>query len=336
MRGNYLLGIGLVVGLDGSGGKMLTTQQVAVDMLQKFGIGSKIVADNKGDSIYKSGNVSLVTVTTEIGPFTRCGSRLDVTVSIYDDASSLQGGTLLSTPLRGADGVDYALAQGPISVGGFSFSGKAASSQKNHPNVGRIAGGAIVEHEARGDIVRNGQMTLLLREADYTTARAITKVINDEFPASAVTLDAGTVQVFVPRNRLANLVGFASELLLLEVTPDAPARVVINERTGTIVAGEQVKIATVNIAHGNLAIVTNEEPQVSQPAPFSKGQTTVVPRTNLGVTEQGGGLKVVTRSVTAAELARALNALGVTPRDLIAIFQALKQAGALHAELIVM
>ena len=178
-------------------------------------------------------------VTTEIGPFARWGSRLDVTVSVLDDASSLQGGTLLLTPLKGADGVDYAVAQGPISVGGFSASGKAASAQKNHPTVGRIAGGAIVEHEARGDIVCNGQMRLLLKEPDYATARAITRIINEQFPASTVTLDAGTVQVFVPRDRLNNLVGFASELGLFEVMPDVPARVVINERTGTVVAGNR-------------------------------------------------------------------------------------------------
>jgi len=335
-RSNQLYGFGLVVGLDGTGGKSQFTQQVAVDMLQKLKVTAKTVSTNPSDNVFKSGNIAAVMVTAEIGPFARWGSRLDVTISVLDDATSLQGGTLLLTPLKGADGEVYAVAQGPLSVGGFSFSGRAASAQKNHPTVGRIAGGAIVEREAHGDICFDGQMRLLLRDADYDTAQAITGVINQCFPASAVTVDAGTVQVFVPRCRCTNLVGFASELGLLEVMPDAPARVVINERTGTIVAGENVKIATVNIAHGNLAIVTNEEKQVSQPLPFSKGRTVEVPRTNLGITEQGGGLKVVQGAVTAAELARALNALGVTPRDLIAIFQALKQAGALHAELVIM
>ncbi len=175
-----------------------------------------------------------------------------------------------------------------------------------------------------------------MRDPDYVTAKAIARVINDNFPASAVALDAGTVAVHVPASRAANVVGFVSEFGLLEVNPDTPARVVINERTGTIVAGEQVQVATVALSHGNLAIVTTELPEVSQPAPYSRGKTVVVPRTEVSVTETAaGGLHVVNHTVTVSELARARNALGVTPRDLIAIFQALKQSGALHAELVV-
>ncbi len=335
-RNNQLTGFGLVVGLDGTGGKSLFTQQVAVDMLQKMWVSSTIVQQKQGDNIFKSNNISSVMVTAEIGPFARPGGRIDITVSVLDDATSLQGGTLLLTPLRGADGNVYAVAQGPLTVGGFAFGGKSASAQKNHPTVGRIPAGAIVEKEAPGEILCKGQLSLLLKEPDYATARSIAKSINDRFPSLAFALDAGTIRIIVPPDRLPTLVAFVTEIGLLEVTPDAPARVVINERTGTIVAGEQVKISSVAIAHGNLAIVTSEAPEVSQPNSFSRGRTVVVPRGQVGVTEQPGTLNVLEKSVTVADLARALNALGVSPRDLIAIFQAMKQAGALYAELVVM
>ncbi len=335
-RSNQLYGFGLVTGLDGTGGKSAFTQKVAVDMLQKLQVGSKIAADLKGDNVYKSETISAVMVTAEIGPYARRGSRFDVIVSVVDDAKSLQGGTLMLTPLRAVDGEVYAVATGPLSVGGFSFSGKAASAQKNHPTVGRVPNGATVEREALGEILCKGQIRLLLKEPDYVTAKATGKAINDLFPSSTITLDAGTLNIFVPPERIGNLVGFVSEIGLLEVVPDTPARVVINARTGTIVSGEQVKLSTVNIAHGSLSIVTSEAAEVSQPAPFSKGNTTVVPRTTVGVTEQSGTLHLIHRAVTVAELARALNSLGVTPRDLIDIFQALKQAGALHADLVIM
>ncbi len=335
-RANQLRGLGLVVGLNNTGSKSLFTQNLAVSMLSRLRADAKVITDLKSDPVIQSGNISAVMVIAELGPFSRCGSRLDVVVSALDDAKSLQGGTLLFTPLSGADDVVYVVAQGPLSVGGFTFGGQAASAQQNHPTVGRIPGGGIVEQEARGEIVCNGQLRLLLRSPDYVTAQAIAKAINAKFVTTALTLDAGTVQVAVPRDRLPNVVNFVAEIGLLEVTPDAPARVVINERTGTIVAGEQVKIARVAIAHGNLRIVTAETPQVSQPEPLCQGRTVVVPRTQLGVSEQKGKLEVVEPSVTVADLARALNALGATPRDLITIFQALKDAGALHAELVIM
>ncbi len=339
---NQLVGFGLVVGLDNTGGRSQFTQQVAVDMLQRFHVASRISSSDRADNVYRSGTVSAVMVTAELGPFARRGSRIDVTVSVVDDATSLQGGTLLLTPLKGADGLDYAVAQGSVSVGGFLFSvpsGSAqplASAQKNHPSVGRIPGGATVEQEARGNILCNGQLRLLLRQPDYVTSYNIALVINKRFPGTAFTLDAGSVQVIVPSAFIpGNVVGFVGELGLLEVTTDVAARVVINERTGTIVAGEDVRVSTVAVAHANLAITSALEPIVSQPAPFSGGRTTVVPQPVVGVQEQTGTLRVIERTVTVAELARALNALGVLPRDLIAIFQALKQAGALHAELVV-
>ncbi len=341
-RSNPLVGFGLVVGLEGTGSKSGFTQQVAIDMLSRFDVVGKFTASSQSDAVFKSGNICAVMVTANLGPFARRGSRIDVTVSAVDDAISLQGGTLIMTPLRGADRVDYAVAEGAILLGGYNFAASGggqtggASAQKNHPTVGRIPGGATVECEARGQIVCNGQIRLLLHEPDYATARSIAMAINASYPNSAITLDAGSVQVFVPKALCSDIVGFVSDVGTLECTPDVPARVVINERTGTIVAGEQVKISPVALAHGNLSIVTGDDPIVSQPAPFSKGKTVVVPRPQIGVTEQGGQVHVLPRSVTVAELARALNALGATPRDLIIIFQALKKAGALHAELVIM
>ncbi len=336
-RNNQLYGFGLVVGLNGTGSRSLFTQQVAVDMLEKVGVNSTIFSQLPSDNVIRSTNISAVMVTAEIGPFTRPGTRLDVTVSSLDDASSLLGGTLILTPLRGPDGEVYAVAQGPLSVGGFGFAGASGSSvQKNHPTVGRIAGGAIVEKEARGDVLATGCLRVLVRDPDFNTSRLIAKAINEHFPGCAVSLDGGAVQVVLPPDRCANPMGFVSEIGLLTVSPDVPARVVINERTGTVVAGEKVTISTTAIAQGNLSVVTVEEPQVSQPQAFGAGQTVVVPRSNVGVSETRNRLVVVPRTLTVGELARALNALGVTPRDLISIFQALKQAGALHAELVIM
>lgn len=340
-RSNQLVGIGLVVGLENTGGRSLLTQQVAADMLYRFRVNTLIASSNRLDPVLRTGNVSVVAVTADLGPFSRRGSKVDVLVSAIDDALSLQGGTLILTPLRGADDVVHAVAQGPLSVGGFQFNvpqGSAtplASAQKNHPTVGRIPGGATVEREARGEIVCNGFLRLLLRDPDYTTACAVAKAINTRFPHTALTLDAGTVQVVVPHKPLTEVICFASDIGQLEVATDIPARVVINERTGTIVAGKDVQIDKVAVAHGNLAILTSDEPFASQPPPFSGGTTAILPRPRLGVTEQGGSLRVMERGTTVEDLARAMNALGVTPRDMIAIFQALKQAGALHAELII-
>jgi flagellar P-ring protein precursor FlgI len=334
-RPNQLYGLGLVIGLDGTGGKSLFTQQLAVDMLQKLDVSSKIVTEFKTDNVFKSENIAAVMVTAELPSYARRGSKIDVTVSSIDGAN-LQGGTLLLTPLRGVDGEVYSVAQGELSIGGFAFSGQAAKAQKNHPTVGRIVNGGIVEKEALGAVDLGGFARLLLKHADYHTAQAIAKSINANHAGAAAVIDAGTVRVTRPKNFDGDLGEFISSISLMEVMPDVPARVVINERTGTVVAGERVRISTVAIAHGNLTITTAEEPQVSQPLPFSDGETTVVDRTRVDVQEQGGALQVIEQSVTVAELARALNALGVTPRDLISIFQALKQAGALHAELVIM
>ena len=335
-RANQLYGFGLVIGLGNTGGKSLFTQKVATDMLQRLCVGANTFQDARSDNTYKSGNISAVMVTAEIGPFSRRGSRIDVTVAILDDAQSLLNGELLLTPLKGVDGVVYAVAQGSVTVGGFSAKGQAASVQKNQVTVGRVVGGATVEHEARGEVLCNGQVRMLLKHPDHLTSGSIARVVNTWLPGHALALDAGTVVVDVPPQFRAFTVAFLGDLGSLEVDPDVPARVVINERTGTVVTGENVKISTVGIAHGNLAVVTRETPLVSQPEPFGKGKTVVVPRTDVGITEEGARIHIAPRTVNVGDLARVLNALGVTPRDLISIFQALKKAGALQAELIVM
>ncbi|MFO0863138.1 MAG: flagellar basal body P-ring protein FlgI [Gemmataceae bacterium] len=339
---NQLVGIGLVVGLDGTGGKSTSTQQMAVDMLQRFKISTKIIATAQGDAVFKSQNISMVMVTTDLGPFHRRTGKVDVTVSALDDATSLNNGVLLRTPLKGFDGIEYAIASGPISTGGFSFAAasggaNAATAQKNHPTVGRIQGGGEIVREARSEVLCQGQVRLMLRDPDYATAKSIARGINERYGMVGFPIDAGTVQVIVPPHELPNLVGFIGELGKIEIEPESVARVVINERTGTIVAGHNVRLTPAVVTHGNLAITTTNEPIASQPAPFSKGKTVVLPRANIGVTEQGGQMRIIDRpTMTVAELANALNALGASPRDLIVILQALKQAGALHAEIVKM
>lgn len=332
-RANQLIGFGLVVGLDGTGSRSTFTQQIAVDMLQRLGVTAQIFSQLPSDAVIRSTSISAVMVVAEIGPFTRKGGRLDVTVSCMDDARSLRGGTLLLTPLRGADGAVYAVGQGALSIGGFSVQGAAANLQVNQVNTGVIPGGAIVEKEAPGQFLCDGKAQLLLRDADFNTARLIARAINDRHPQTAVAIDAGAVTVFPPTDPRKTPVQYLAEIGLIEVKPDTPARVVINERTGTVVAGENVTISTVGVTHGNLSITTTESPFVVQPNPFGGGVTAVVLRTQVTATEQRSRTVVVPKTTTVADLARAMNALGVTPRDLIAIFQALKQAGALHAEL---
>ena len=222
----------------------------------RYRINTLINSNSNLAPVYRAFSVSVVAVTAELGPYTRRGSKIDVTVSVMDDALSLQGGTLIFTPLRGADDVVYALAQGPLSIGGFQFtvpqgsSTPLASAQKNHPTVGRIPNGANIEREARGEILCNGAVRLLLREPDYTTACAIGRAINVRYPHSAVPLDAGTIQVFVPHERVFDLVCWVGEVGQLEVTPDVVAKVIINQRTGTVVTGKDVQIDTLAVAQG--------------------------------------------------------------------------------------
>lgn len=329
VRDNQLLGPGLVVGLNGTGDSAAVAGKFTKYMLERMNI-SLSTAD------LGSKNTAAVMVSGTLGPFARNGSRIDVTVSSLGDASSLQGGVLLMTPLEGPDGAVYAVGQGSISVGGFSYGGQAASQQKNHPTVGRIPGGALVEKELSGTLVHEGVLELVLKRSDFTTATRLAAAVSRRFPRAAYARDAATVRVRVP-HELANdrsIVGFISTIENLSVNEDTVAKVIINERTGTIVAHSRVRIKTVAIAQGNITVIIREEPEVSQPAPFARGAVTVtVPRTTLEVEEPDAFLHVMQEGATVSDLARGLNAMGVTPRDMIAIFQALKAAGALQAEL---
>ncbi len=331
VRGNPLWGYGLVVGLNGTGDDSEVSRRALVNVLRQSGL-----VLNPDDMSSK--NIASVLVTAELPAFGRKGSKIDVTVSAIGDASSLMGGTLLITTLMGADREVYAVAQGSISIGGFSASGQAASVSKNHPTVGRIPAGATVEKEEIADWVENGRITLNLRNPDFATADRVAKAINAVFSRSSHAEDAGTIRVVIPKTLAkADLTGFLDKIGVLEVQVDMPALVVINERTGTIVVGQNVGISTVAISHGSLTIITKEKEYVSQPLPFSKtGTTEKVHRTEIKAIEEQGALHVVPRQVSVSELARALNAMGLTPRDLIAIFEALRQAGALQAQLKIM
>jgi len=328
IRMQQLIGYGLVIGLNGSGdasGTKFTTQSLA-NMLDRLGIR----ADAQR---IKVGNVAAVIVTTSLPAFAKSGSRLDVTVSSLGDASSLQGGTLLMTPLRGPDGKIYAVAQGPVSIGGFLASGAGAKAQKNHPTVGKVPNGATVERNLKTNVNSRSSLTIKLSEEDFTTAARVAQAINDKFAGLAKTVDAGAVEVAVPAKRRARIVEFISQLEAIRVLPDTTARVVIDERTGTVVIGRDVQVDTVAVAHGSLSVLIKTELDVSQPYPESSGQTVVTPDTTIEVTEEEQRLLLVEQAVTIRDVVAGLNAIGVSPRDLIAILQAIKSAGALRAEL---
>jgi len=330
VRSNPLWGTGLVVGLSGTGDDSLLGRQMLASILRHGG-----TTLNATD--ITSENIAVVLVTAELLPFARKGARMDITVSAVDDSTSLRGGTLILAPLMGADGQTYAVAQGSISVGGFGTSGQSASVTKNHPTVGRIPNGATVEVEEIADFVENGRITLQLKNSDFTTADRIAKAINAVFADSSHAVDAGIVQVEVPKTLTkAKLVEFVHDICKLKVEVDVAAVVVINERTGTVIVGQNVGVSMVAIAHGNLSIVTQEKDVVSQPQPLSETGTETVHRTKIETREEGGLLHVVPRQVSVAELARALNAMGLTPGDLIVIFEALAEAGALQAKLKIM
>ncbi len=333
VRSNQLVGYGLVVGLNGTGdgaGTKFTIQSL-VNMMERMGIHTLA-------SEVKVSNVAAVMVTADLPPFARTGSKLDVLVSSIGDAKSLQGGTLLLTPLKGADNRVYAVAQGPLIVGGFASSGQAGGGvKKNHPTVGRIPGGATVEREVPFDFDRMRNLVISLNDPDFTTALRVSESINKELGAKiAYPADAGTVRLKVPDAYTNNLVGLVAKLEQLRVQPDAKAKIILDERTGTVVMGENVRISSVAIAHGNLSVQIKETKQVSQPPPFSQGQTVVTNNTEVNVAEEGKKLILMPEGATLGEVVRALNAIGVTPRDLIEVFQAIKAAGALQADLEIM
>lgn len=334
VRDNKLIGFGLVIGLHNTGDRatnVFFSIQTMVSMLQKLGV--TVPSDRVNQLQFK--NVATVMVTAEFPPFSRQGDRIDVVVSSMGDSRSLQGGTLLMTPIKGADTVTYALAQGPISIGGFSVQGQARGVQKNHPTVGRIVGGALVEKEIPNHFNSKEEVFLSLKIADFTTGARISKIINLEMKdVVAEPLDSRTIKIKVPKFYKNNVTAFVTQFESLEVEPDTVARVIIDERTGTVVMGEKVMISTVAVAHGNLFVQISEAPEVSQPAPLSpQGQTVVVPRSRVIVEEGEDRLLVVPKGIGIGEVVNALNAIGVSPRDLIAILQAIKASGSLHAEL---
>lgn len=331
VRDNQLVGYGLVVGLDGTGDTLRNnafTRQSLNSMLERFNI-------NVRDADLRTGNVAAVMVTAELPPFTMQGSRIDVTISAMGDADSLQGGVLIATPLMGANGNVYATAQGSLAVGGFSAGGDAASISRGVPTTGRIANGAIIERELNWDLAGRNAIRLALRNPDFTTAQRMADTVNAYLGAgTADALNPTTVGVTLPQNYAGTMVALLAEIEQLRIPVDMRARVVIDEVTGTIVMGENVRVSTVAIAQGNLTITVSESPVVSQPGAFAEnGETVVVPRTDLNVEEQLTQLGMLEESISLAELVDGLNALGVSPRDMITILQAIKAAGALQAEI---
>lgn len=336
VRGNTLTGIGLVIGLADTGDSTILSQRMLTNLLRKSGL---VLTPE----VLTGGNIAAVAVTANLGPFAREGSRIDVDVSSLGDAESLQGGTLLMTELFGADGYVYAVAQGTVFIGGWSAVGSNASITKNHQTVGRIPGGATVEKSEIATFVEqiagHRFITLNLRNNDFATAGNISNAINQNYQNCASVIDAGTIRVQVPSQiSQVQIAGFIVNISQLKVAVDVPAVVVINERTGTIVVGENVGISTVAISQGSLIVKVKEQKNVSQPtAAFSEGATTeVIDETLIEIEESDGFLVPVPKVVTVSELAKALNAIGATPRDLIAIFNALKKAGALQAKLEIM
>jgi flagellar P-ring protein precursor FlgI len=332
VRPNQLIGYGLVVGLNSSGDDDKTefTFQSLTSMMQRMGI---VVDKGKVDL----DNVAGVMVTATLPPFAKAGTRIDVLVSSMGNAKDLQGGTLLLTPLSAPNGDVYAVAQGPISIGGFAAGGAAGGGiQKNHPTVGYIPGGAIVERELPLSLLEEQTVSLNLNNPDFTTCLRLTEVIKKGLGEDiARSIDAGTVEIKIPLKFRESLVEFISLVENLEIAPDTIAKVVLNERTGTVIMGENVRISTIAVSHGNLSIIIKERERVSQPLPFSEGETVVSPESEVVVTEESRRLIVVPEGVNIREVVNGLNAIGVSPRDLISILQAIRASGALQAEMVI-
>lgn len=334
VRENQLIGYGLVVGLQGTGDSLNNspfTKQSLQAMLERLGV-------NVRDATMRTNNTAAVMVTARLPPFAAQGTGIDVSVSALGDAKSLQGGQLLVTPLMGADGEVYAIAQGAIAVGGFEVQGAAAKISRGVPTQGRIANGAVVERELNFKLAQLTTVRLSLRNPDFTTARRIAKAINNLYGTPiAEPTDPATVRLGMPPRFKGNIVDLLTDVEQLIVEPDLPAKVVVDEATGIIVMGQEVRVSTVAVAQGNLTVTITENPVASQPAPLSNGQTVVLPRTQMSVNDgREQKLAVVRSGVTLQELVDGLNALGLGPRDLISILQAIKAAGALQADVEVM
>jgi flagellar P-ring protein FlgI len=331
VRSNQLVGYGLVIGLNGTGDGQSTqfTTQSLVNMMERLGI------HTQSESI-KVSNVAGVIVTASLPPFSKKGTTLDVLVSSIGDAKSLQGGTLVMTPLKGADSNIYAIAQGALLVGGFASSGSAGGGvSKNHPTVARIPGGALIEREIAFDFNTLADITIALDRPDFTTALRMSDAINSTLgTVNAIPVDAGTVRINIPETYEGNHVTLVSSLEQIEIQADIKARIVLSERTGTVIMGEKAMISPVAIAHGNLSVEIKEKKDVSQPAPFSEGETVTTPDTQVNVSEEKNKLLMVSpENADLGSVVKALNAIGVSPRDLITVFQAIKASGALQAEL---
>jgi flagellar P-ring protein precursor FlgI len=338
VRTKQLIGYGLVTGLNGTGDDMKNssfTLQSVYNMMVRNGI----TLDPAQINSIKIKNVAAVMVTADLPPFAKPGSTIDVEVSSMGDSKSLAGGTLIMTPLKGVDHKVYAVAQGPLTIGAFSFGGKTAKAQKNHPTVGRISNGALIENIVPFKIGENGTLTYQLENADFTTADHMSKAINIAFgPLTAFPVDSGTVKITVPKAFQSKIVDFIAGVESLNIETDSVARVVVDERTGTIVMGKDVKLTTVAVSHGNLSLTVKETPPAIQPNPLETGQPVAPPVQTTTAVEEGGQLTVLNmaQGVSIGEIANALNSIGATPRDLIAIFQAIKASGAMQGELIVL
>ena len=328
VRDNQLMGYGLVVGLSGTGDKKESafTMRSMVNMLEKMGVR----VDMKQ---MKPKNVAAVMVTAKMPVSSKPGSKLDVTVSSLGDSTSLLGGVLIQTPLKGVDGKVYALAQGALTVGGFSIQGTQAQAQKNVSTVAQVPGGAIVERSVPFDFSSQTSMIMILNVPDFSTTNQVVERINRALGGTfAKPLDAGTLTMEIPSDFQGNLVPLMASLENLEITPDSAAKVVVDEKTGTIILGRDVRISRVAVAHGNLHVIVQENQDVSQPGPFSSGTTAVTPSTNIATREENRNLNIL-EGATLQELVDGLNSVGASPRDLISILRSMKAAGALHAHL---
>jgi flagellar P-ring protein precursor FlgI len=328
VRDNQLIGYGLVVGLSGTGDKKDSafTMRSMVNMLEKMGVQVNMRQ-------MKPKNVAAVMVTARMPVSAKPGTRLDVTVSSLGDSTSLMGGVLIQTPMKGVDGKVYALAQGPLTVGGFSITGGQAQAQKNVTTVAQVPGGGIVERGIPFEFNSQSFLTLSMNAPDFSTTQQVVDRINKALGGTfARSQDVATVTLDIPPDFKGNIVPLMASLENIEITPDSAAKVVVDEKTGTIILGREVRISRVAVAHGNLHVMVSENQDVSQPGPFSGGSTVVTPSTDIGATEEQRNLNIL-EGATLQELVDALNSVGATPRDLISILRSMKAAGALHAHL---
>lgn len=335
VRQNQLVGYGLVVGLNGTGDVLRNapfTEQSLIAMLERMGV------NTRGREM-RALNTAAVMVTANLNGFSRTGSRVDVSISSIGDAQDLRGGTLIVTPLFGADGEVYAVAQGSVQISGFTAGGAAQTVTQGVPTAGRIPNGAVIERELNYSLNDNTSLNISLRSPDFTTARRISYAINQHYGETVSSpLDPATIELSMPDTYPGNMFSFITDIEQLNVAPDQRAKVVVDERSGIIVIGSEVKVSEVAIAQGNLTIRVTETPQVSQPGPFAEGaETEIVPRTEVEIEDEAGRkFAILEPGVNLQDLVDGLNALGINPRDMIAILQALKVSGALHADIEVM